>query len=42
MRRRFVWGNCDEHHLETHVVFEDVLTRALARQLVTNAKDMSI
>ena len=35
-------GNCDERHLETHVAFEGGLTRRLARQLVTDAKDMSI
>ena len=42
VRRRFVCGNCDERHLETHVAFEGALTRRLARQLVTDAKDMSI
>ena len=42
IRRRFVCGNCDERHLETHVAFEGGLTRRLARQLVTDAKDMSI
>jgi transposase len=42
IRRRFVCGNCDERHLETHAAFEGGLTRRLARQLVTDAKDMSI
>ncbi len=42
IRRRFVCGNCDERHLETHVAFEGGLTRRLVRQLVTDAKDVSI
>ena len=41
-RRRFVCGNCDERHLETHREFEGRLTRRLARQLVADAKVMSI
>ena len=35
-------GNYDERHLETHVAFEDGLTRRLARQLVTEAKRIPI
>lgn len=42
IRRRFSCGNCDERHLETHPEFEGGLTRRLARQLVADAKDMSI
>ena len=42
IRRRFVCSNCDVGHLEDHVVFEGALTRRLARQLVADAKVMSI
>lgn len=42
LRRRFVCSNCDERHLETHPEFEGGLTRRLARQLVADAKVMSI
>ena len=42
IRRRFVCSNCDVRHLEDHVVFEGALTRRLARQLVADAKVMSI
>ena len=42
VRRRFVCGNCDERHLETHPEFEGGLTRRLARGLVADAKVMSI
>jgi transposase len=42
IRRRFSCDNCDERHLETHREFEGGLTRRLARQLVADAKDMSI
>ncbi len=42
IRRRFSCGNCRERHLETHAEFEGGLTRRLARQLVADAKDMSI
>jgi len=42
IRRRFVCDNCDERHLETHREFEGTLTRRLARQLVPDAKVMSI
>lgn len=42
IRRRCVCGNCDEHHLETHPCFEGGLTARLARQLVADAKVMSI
>ena len=42
IRRRFVCGNCDERHLETHPEFEGGLTRRLARGLVADAKVMSI
>ncbi len=42
IRRRFACGNCDERHLEQHHEFEGGLTRRLARQLVTDARDMSI
>ena len=42
IRRRFVCSNCDVGHLEDHGVFEGGLTRRLARQLVADAKVMSI
>jgi len=42
IRRRFSCGNCNERHLEIHPEFEGGLTRRLARQLVADAKDMSI
>ncbi len=42
IRRRFVCANCDERHLEDHPEFENKLTRRLARQLVADAKVMSI
>ena len=42
IRRRFVCSNCDVRHLEDHGVFEGGLTRRLARQLVADAKVMSI
>ena len=42
IRRRFVCSNCDERHLEDHGEFEGGLTRRLARQLVADAKVMSI
>ena len=42
LRRRFACGNCGERHLETHQEFEGQLTRRLARQLVADAKVMSI
>ncbi len=42
IRRRFSCSNCDERHLETHPEFEGGLTRRLARQLVADAKVMSI
>jgi transposase len=42
IRRRFACDNCDERHLETHPEFEGGLTRRLARQLVADAKVMSI
>jgi transposase len=42
IRRRFSCDNCDERHLENHVEFEGGLTRRLARQLVADAKVMSI
>jgi len=41
-RRRFACGNCDERHVETHPEFEGNLTRRLARQVVADAKVMSI
>ena len=42
IRRRFVCSNCDGRHLEDHQEFEGALTRRLARQLVADAKVMSI
>ena len=42
VRRRFACGNCSERHLEHHPEFEGRLTRRLARQLVADAKVMSI
>ena len=42
IRRRFVCSNCDARHLEDHGEFEGGLTRRLARQLVADAKVMSI
>ena len=42
IRRRFSCANCDERHLEDHQEFEGALTRRLARQLVADAKVMSI
>ncbi len=42
IRRRFSCANCDERHLEDHQEFEGGLTRRLARQLVADAKVMSI
>ena len=41
-RRRFACGNCGERHLEEHPEFEGNLTRRLARQLVADAKVMSV
>ena len=41
-RRRFVCGNCDERHVETHSEFEGKVTRRMARQLVADAKVMSV
>lgn len=41
-RRRFICDNCAERHLEVHDAFEGKLTRRLARQLVADAKVMSI
>jgi transposase len=42
VRRRFSCGNCEQRHLEDHGEFEGALTRRLARQLVADAKVMSI
>ena len=42
IRRRFSCSNCAMRHLETHGEFEGALTRRLARQLVADAKVMSI
>ncbi len=42
IRRRFVCSNCEQRHLEDHGEFEGGLTRRLARQLVADAKVMSI
>jgi transposase len=42
IRRRFSCANCDARHLEDHGEFEGSLTRRLARQLVADAKVMSI
>lgn len=42
VRRRFACGNCGERHLEGHPEFEGKITRRLARQLVADAKVMSI
>jgi transposase len=42
VRRRFSCGNCEQRHLEDHGEFEGGLTRRLARQLVADAKVMSI
>lgn len=41
-RRRFSCGNCGQRHLEVHDEFEGRLTRRLARQLVADAKVMSV
>ena len=41
-RRRFACGNCGQRHLESHPEFEGGLTRRLARDLVRDAKVMSI
>jgi transposase len=41
-RRRFVCDACGERHLEDHDEIEGRLTRRLARQLVADAKVMSI
>ena len=41
-RRRFSCGNCGQRHLEDHDEFEGRLTRRLARQLVADAKVMSV
>lgn len=41
-RRRFACGNCGQRHLETLPVFEGRLTARLARQVVADAKVMSI
>jgi len=41
-RRRFVCGNCDVGHVETHSEFEGKVTRRMARQLVADARVMSI
>ena len=42
LRRRFSCANCEQRHLEDHPEFESGLTRRLARQLVADAKVMSI
>ena len=42
VRRRFNCANCEQRHLEDHGEFEGGLTRRLARQLVADAKVMSI
>ncbi len=42
MRRRFVCGNCDQRHTESHPEFCGKVTRRLARQIVRDARDMSI
>ena len=41
-QRRLVCGNCGRRHLESHPEFEGGLTRRLARDLVRDAKVMSI
>jgi len=41
-RRRFSCANCGQRHLEVHDEFEGRLTRRLARQLVADAKVMSV
>ena len=41
-RRRFVCESCGERHLEEHPEFEGNLTRRLARQLVADARVMSV
>lgn len=41
-RRRFSCANCGQRHLEVHDEFEGRLTRRLARQLVADARVMSI
>ena len=42
MRRRFWCRNCDQRHVESHPEFRGKVTRRLARQMVRDAKDMSI
>jgi transposase len=41
-RRRFGCANCDQRFMEDHPEFEGDVTRRLARQLVADAKAMSI
>ena len=41
-RRRFWCANCGGRHLETHPQFRGNVTRRLARQMIRDAKDMSI
>jgi transposase len=42
LRRRFCCDNCGERHLEVHDEFEGRLTRRMARQVVADAKVMSV
>ena len=42
IRRRFVCGNCDQRHTESHPEMWGRVTRRLARRMVRDAQDMSI
>jgi transposase len=42
LRRRFACDNCGQRHLEVHDQFEGRLTRRMARQVVADAKVMSV
>jgi hypothetical protein len=42
LRRRFHCANCGERHTETHPTIEGKLTARLERQIVTDARQLSI
>jgi hypothetical protein len=42
LRRRFACDNCGQRHLEVHDEFEGRLTRRMVRQVVADAKVMSV
>ena len=42
IRRRFSCGNCGERHVESHPEFRGKVTRRLGRQMVRDAREMTI